>query len=172
MQRVHHDPFLLRAHGDEVLAAVERHLADARLAHHPFAHHRERFRGHRTVGREIVRAIDVNRIDLRVVGELHEVDDVRRFDADLLDVFVVDDDVASLLELIAFDQLGVRHLAFAVRAPPLLLDARLALGVELVERDGISRFGRREHLHRDVDQADFQEAFPSRSWRHTSALSA
>ena len=49
------------------------------------------------------------------------------------------DDVAPLLELVALDELGVRHLALAVRAPALLLDARLALGVELVEGDACRR---------------------------------
>ena len=45
------------------------------------------------------------------------------------------DDVAALLELVALDDLGVRDLALARRTPALLLDARLALGVELVEAD-------------------------------------
>src|SRR5204863_3234174 len=100
----------------------------------------------------------------------HEVDDVRRFDADLLDVFVVDDDVASLLELVALDQLGVRHLAFAVGTPPLLLDARLALGMELVEGNRVSRFGGRKDLYRNVDKADLEEPFPSRAWRHMNHI--
>jgi hypothetical protein len=42
VQRVHHDAALVRPDGDEVLAAVQRQLADADLALHPFAHHGER----------------------------------------------------------------------------------------------------------------------------------
>ena len=40
-QRVHHQPVVLRQHGDQVLAAVERQLADAGLALHALAHDRE-----------------------------------------------------------------------------------------------------------------------------------
>ena len=47
----------------------------------------------------------------------------------------LNDHPAALLELVALDDLGVRHLALAVRAPLLLLDPRLALAVQLVERD-------------------------------------
>src|SRR5205814_9878177 len=69
--------------------------------------------------------------------------------------------------LVAFHELAVGHLALAVRAPALLLDARLTLGVELVEGDGFGGLGRREHLHRDADQADLEVALPCRSWWHT-----
>ena len=55
-----------------------------------------------------------------------------------------DDDVAALLELVALGELGVGDLALAVRAPALLLDARLALGVKLVEGERRGRFGRRD----------------------------
>src|SRR5439155_23255081 len=102
--------------------------------------------------------------------KLHQVDDARRLDADLLQVLLGDDNVASFLELVAFDQLAVGNLALAVRAPAFLLDARLTLGVELVEGDGLSRFGRRKHLYRDVDQADLEKAFPSRSGWHMTEI--
>ena len=76
--RVHDEALLARLHGDEVLASVERELADARLALHPLAHDRERLARHRAVGREVVRPLDVDRIDRRSVGELDEIDDARR----------------------------------------------------------------------------------------------
>src|SRR6185295_18932600 len=86
--------------------------------------------------------------------------------AHFLDVLVADDDVAALLELVAFDNVGVRDFALAVRAPALLLNARLALGMELVEADRRARFGRGEHLDRDIDQADLQVTLPGRSRSH------
>jgi hypothetical protein len=132
----------------------------------PFAHHGERLRGHGAVGRQVVRAVHVDRIDLGVVGELDQVDDARGLDADLLDVLVVDDDVATLLEFVAFHELRVGNVTLAVRAPALLLDARLALAMELVEGNGRGRLGGREHLHRDVDETYFQEPFPRRSRCH------
>src|SRR4029453_17568786 len=76
------------------------------------------------------------------------------------------DDVAPLVEFVAFDDLGVGHLAIAVRAPALLLDARLTLAVQLIERDRPARFGRREHLDGDVHQADLEETFPGRTCCH------
>jgi len=51
MQRVHHNAALLRAHGDEVLAAVEGELADPDLALHAFAHDSERVARHFSVRR-------------------------------------------------------------------------------------------------------------------------
>ena len=100
------------------------------------------------------------------VGEFLEVDDASGLDAHLLDVFLLDDDVAALFELVAFDDVGVRNLALAVRAPALLLDARLTLGMELVEAERRARVGRRKHLDRDVDEADLQVTFPRRSRGH------
>jgi len=55
------------------------------------------------------------------------------------------DHVASpYLELVALDELGVRHLALAVRAPFLLLDPCLTFGVQLIERNRAARLGGRE----------------------------
>ena len=60
--------------------------------------------------------------------------------------------------------IGVRDFPLAVRAPALLLDPRLALGVELVEAQGRAGVGRREHLDRDVDEGSSSEVtLPSRS---------
>src|SRR4029079_12713620 len=116
---------------------------------------------------KIVRPLEIDRIDGRVVGELLEVDDAGRFDADLLDVLLVDDDVAPLLELVALDDVGVGDLAFAFRAPAFLLDAGLAFAVELVEAQRRAGVGRREHLDRDVDEADLEIALPGWSRSHT-----
>src|SRR5262249_39205389 len=146
---------------------VERHFADARLALHPLADDGERLARHRTVRREIVRTFEIDRVDRRVVGELLEVDDARRFDSNLLDVLLVDDHVQSLLELEAFDDVGVWHFALALRAPALLLNPRLALAVQLVETECRAGIGRREHLDRNIDEADLQVPLPRRSRRHT-----
>src|SRR5262249_41607676 len=98
--------------------------------------------------------------------ELEEIDHARRFRADLIEVLVGHDHVAPLLELVALDDLRVRHFAIAMRAPALLLDARLTLAMQLVERDRSARLGRWKHLDRDVHQADLQEPFPGRSCSH------
>src|SRR5207237_3708839 len=93
-----------------------------------------------------------------------------RFGPDLRDVLLLDDDVASFLELVALGDLGERHLALALRAPALLLDARLAFGMELVEADAGRGISRREHPHGDVHQADFHEAFPGWACCHNAYI--
>ena len=117
----------------EILAPVERHLADAGLSRHALAHHGKRLGGQRAVRRQVVRTVHVDRIDVARVGELHEIDDQGRLDTDLLNVLFADDHVPALFELVSLGQLGVRHLTLAVRTPPLLLNAGLTLGVQLVE---------------------------------------
>ncbi len=168
-QRVHHQALFARLHLHEVFAAVERHLADARLALHAFADHRERFTGDRAVRREIVRALEIDRIDRRVVGKLLEVDHARRIDAHLLDVFLVDDDVAPFFELEALDDVGVGHFTLALRTPALLLNPRLTLAVQLVEAQSGAGIGGRKHLDRDVHEADLEITLPRRSRRHVGS---
>ena len=152
--RVHHEATLAGLDFDQVLAAVKRDLADTGLPLHRFAHHRERFFGHFAVRRKIIRPLQIDRIDRRVVGERLEVDHPSRIDAHFLDVLVFHDDVASLLELVSFYDVSVRYLALALWTPALLLNARLTLGVQLVEAERGTSVGRREDLDRNVHQAD------------------
>ena len=46
-------------------------------------------------------------------------------------ILVVDDDVAVLAYLIAFDDVAVRDLVVALRAPALIGDGRLVVGAQL-----------------------------------------
>src|SRR4029079_14859527 len=96
-----------------------------------------------------------------------EVDDARRIDAHLLDVLLVDHDVAALLELEALDDVGVRHFALAVRTPALLLNARLTFAVQLVEAQCRRGIGRGKHFHRNVHQRNLEIALPLWSRCHT-----
>ena len=63
-------PFSLRLDGDQVFAAVERHLADADLAGHALADDGERVGGDLRVGREVVGPLEVDRVELVALGEL------------------------------------------------------------------------------------------------------
>ena len=101
---------------------------------------------HLTVGGQVIRTLEVDGIDRGGVSELHEIDDARRLGAHLVEVVLRHDDVAPLLELVPLDDLRVRHLAVAVRAPALLLNAGLAFAVRLVEGDRSDRLGRRNTL--------------------------
>ena len=129
----------------------------------PVAHHRIRIGGHGAVGHQVIGLVDVHRVDLVVVGELQQVDDLGRLGPDLGDVLVAHHHPAALLELVALDDLGAGDLALALRAPLLLLDAGLALVVQLIERDGRARFGGGIHLHRNGDEADLEIALPGRT---------
>src|SRR5262249_53875932 len=111
-------------------------------------------------------SLEINRVDRGIVGELFEADDSSGFNPDFLDVFLFNDNVMALLELVPLDELGVRDLALAVRAPPLLLNTRLAFGVQLVEAQRGAGVGGWKYLNRNVDEADLEIAFPSWSCRH------
>src|SRR5262249_25013009 len=54
--------------------------------------------------------------------------------------------------------------------PLPLLDARLTLGMQLVEADGRRRIRRREHANRNVDEADLQIAFPGWACGHGTSV--
>src|SRR5262249_28648879 len=71
--------------------------------------------------------------------------------------------------LVAFDDLGLLHFPRALGTPALLLDARPALAVQLIERERGSRLSRGEHLDRDIDETDLEKAAPGCSCRHSFA---
>jgi hypothetical protein len=102
----------------------------------------------------VIRAIDIHRVDGGLVRELGQVNDPRSFDADLLKIFVGDNDIPSPLELVAFDDLSIFDLSVARRAPPLLANARLAFAVELVEADGCRVLRCGTYFDRNTDEAD------------------
>ena len=140
------------------------------LPHHALAHDGERLGGDRAVGREVVRALDVHGIDHLRVGELDDVDDARRLGPDLREVLFVEDHVLALFELVALHEIGVGDLHLAGRTPPLLLNARAAFPMELVEADGRRRVRGWEHTDGDVDQTDLEVTLPGRTRCHVRSL--
>ena len=75
-----------------------------------------------------------------------------------------DDHVAVGADLVALDEVLVRHLLARGRAHALLLDALARLSVDLVEAHRLPR-DRAEQLDRDVHQAEADRSTPNRS-RH------
>ena len=169
-KRVHHEAVLARLDRDQVLAPIERDLADRGLARHPLAHDGERFGGDGAVRREVVRPFHVHGIDQLRVGELHDVDHARRLRADLGDVVLVQNDVFALLELVALDEIGVGDLHLARRTPALLLNARPAFAVKLIETDGGRRVRGWEDTDGDIDQTDLEVALPGRARCHKDSF--
>ena len=85
--------------------------------------------------REVVRAVEVDRIDLVERDEARDLDRARVVgELDRLEVGVLDDDELALRDLPALDDLVRPDLAIVRRAPALLPDRRPALAVELPER--------------------------------------
>ena len=116
---------------------------------------------------EVVRAVEVDRVDL---GRVHEARDRRSPSSRRVSMIASrsassTSDELALRDLPALDDLVTLDLALVHRAPALLLDRRHALAVQRAERDvGLARRrlrGQREP-DRDVDQAEADGAVPDR----------
>jgi hypothetical protein len=84
------------------------------------------------VGGDVVRGIEVHRVELAGVGELEDLDDLGRLELDGREVGFLDDHILVFFELVALDDVGAFHGA-ALGADHLLLEAAVAFLVELVE---------------------------------------
>src|SRR5262249_49546097 len=103
------------------------------------------------------------------LGERDELGDLHRLGGGLLERLQLlggEDHVLVLGELVPLDQMVTRHDLVVHRAPDLLLDAALALVVELVERDRRGALGRRVELDGDVPQAEGDCPRADRTCRH------
>lgn len=81
------------------------------------------------VGREVIGPIQINRVDGVTIDELLDVDGFGRRQADVLQIVLLDRDVAALLDLIAMDQGLTLDLA-GIRIVRPHLDAVHRLGIE------------------------------------------
>src|ERR1700737_2821040 len=87
-------------------------------------------------GLDVVGAVEVQTwLDVVPRNDLVDVDAVRGRERDVVQVLVVDDDVAVLADLEALEDLAVLNLVVALRAPTLVADRRSMLGTQLSERD-------------------------------------
>jgi hypothetical protein len=108
---------------------------------------------------QIVRLVEVDRIDLREVDELEDLDRLRRLGTDPREVLVGDHDVLALLVLVAAHDLVVGNLLVIERAAADVLDAPLVLLMEKVEAH-VVRADRGLELDGDRDQAEVDRAVP------------
>ena len=117
---------------------------------------------------QVPAVLEVQRVH---AGERHELGDLHRLGGGLLERLQLlggEEHVLVTRELVALDQVVAGHDLVVHRAPELLLDAALALVVELVERDLRRALGRRVELHRDVHQAEGDGPRADRASRHDS----
>src|SRR6266540_795712 len=115
-------------------------------------------------GDHVVGPLEVERIDLLQVDELHDVDGPAGLYGNRGEVLVLEHDVLVLLVLVSLhDVLEGNFLAIG-GAHPLVLDAPVVLVVELVEAKRLL-LRRWEQADRDGDQAEGDRSFPHGS-RH------
>ena len=151
---LHDQTFTDGADDDEVALAASRVLCQR-----PTPRLLQRLRQQRVgavaalVRREIVRLLEVDRIDGRRRQELADLDGLRRLLFHRLQLFLVEEDVLPLGELVALRRLLARAGALVLRAEELLLDAVSAILVQHVEADLLAGLGGREEFHRDRNEA-------------------
>src|SRR5439155_11477220 len=111
--------------------------------------------------REVIRAVEVDGIDVGELDEAEDLDRLRALERDRLEIGLLDEHELALRDLPALDELVRLDLAFVERAPPLLLDRRAALAVQRPEGH-VAPLGRESEPDRDVDQAEADGAVPDR----------
>jgi hypothetical protein len=113
------------------------------------------------LGFEVVRRVEVHRVDLVELDELHDLHRLRGLGAHGFEVVVGDHHVVAFLVLVAAHEIGVLHLLVADAAVPLVEDAALIFFVQEVEAQVVAADGR-EQLHRDRDESEVDRAGPNR----------
>ena len=153
-----------RAHRDELLLGADDDGRDrdaARVAHgleqQPVG------LGAARPGREVVRVVVVDRVDVVERDEVLDLDRLRLLGIERLELARLDQHVAIGRELIALDDVLVGHLVARRRIDALLLDAHAGLAVELMKAHGLARHGGVE-LDGDGHQPEGDGACPDRPW--------
>ena len=160
-ERRHHEASLLGADRRGVLLVAHHEPADR---HFPAGLHRSR-QQHvglgRTVGGEVVGGVEVHRVDVDEVDELLEVDRLGGHRHERLELVRVDDDVATLGDLVALHDVVVADLFTGLGVDLSVADAGHVAFVELVERHALSAH-RMEQLDGDRHQPERDRATPHR----------
>ena len=111
---------------------------------------------------EVVRLLEVDRVDLVLVDELEHLDLVAGAQGHVLEVLVGEDDDLAVGQLEALGDVAVLDLFAVDRADPLVLDAAAVGGVHLVEAD-VLVLGGGVQLHGDADESEGHGSAPDRS---------
>ena len=115
-----------------------------------------------SAGREVVRAVEVDRIDVLETDEAENRDRLRPRERDGFEVGLLDEHVLALRELPALDELVGLDVALVNGAPALLLDRRAALAMERAEGH-VLPLGRESEANGDVDEAEADGSVPDRA---------
>src|SRR5439155_3723968 len=118
------------------------------------------------LGYHVVGLLEVQRIDLLEVDELHDVDGPTGLHGNRGEVPVLQHDVLVLLVLVALHDVLEGNFLATGGARSLVLDAPVVLVVELIEAKRLL-LRRREQADRDRDQAEGDRPFPHGPWPDT-----
>src|SRR5256886_10006667 len=152
----------LRPDQAEVLLAPEHELADRRHARLLHRAQEQDVRPPRRIGRcgrEAIRAVEVDGVDVLELHETEDLDRLRALERDRLEVGLLDEHELALRDLPALDELVGLDVALVERAPTLLLDRRAALAVQGAEGD-VGPLGRQSEPDGDVDESEADGAVP------------
>ena len=155
-----HQHVVAGADGGEMLLVAEAHFGDG----HPgvLAHGLQQQAvglGAHGVGHQVVRALEVDGVDLGEVHEGGDLDGVSGRDRHRVDLGGGQDHVVVLLDLVAAHDVGQVHLLSALGAEPSVGDAAVVRVVELMEAHALL-FGGQEGTHRHGHQPERDGPFP------------
>ena len=144
-QRHAEQAFAAGFESDDVLARGEGHLAerDHALLADRFADHREGLLADFAVRHHIVRAVEIELVDLFPRDEFVDLDHPLAFDGDRFQLLGSQFEVFALADLVALDDVGGFHLLAALGVDLAVFDAVAGILVELMEADLLALGGRR-----------------------------
>jgi hypothetical protein len=163
-QRRQQQPAAMRLDGDRMLAAREHDTAEPDLALllQGAGDDLIGLRRDLAVGRHVIGLLEIDAVDLLGIDEGLEIDGLRRFNLDRIEVLVIEQDILALVDLIALDDVGAIDLLAGLlvdhsHAQPVM--RRLA---ELVEPDAAGLRRGRGERHGTGDEGQAQVPAPDR----------
>src|SRR6185436_5927610 len=155
-----HQRFADHFYSSEVLGLPNDDLADSDGAGFPNRLAQQRVRLLTTLrGNQVVRCLEVARIDLVLLHEIEYVDGLRLLEGSRLEIFVGEHDEFAFLVFVALHYLVPGNGLTVGGANALILHRRQICFVQQPETDMI-RAHRRLQLYRNVDEAKGQRALP------------
>src|ERR1700722_1243197 len=161
--RVKREAAFERANDDNIFATEHRHFGNSGISGLPHRIEQQIIGSHATLIRlGVIRAFEVDRINLLALYKTQDFHRSRRLGFDLFELLFREQEILTLLVLVAFNYLRAIHELFARGTIGRLLDAAAARRVNLIEADS---FGprRRFERNRNRDKSESKETLPRSS---------
>jgi hypothetical protein len=117
-------------------------------------------------GHQVVRLFEQHRLDRAGVGEVDDVDRLRRLDVGPLEVLLLDHDVLAVGVLVALDDVVPLDDLLGAAVKPLIAHRAHVAAIEQVEVDVVARLGGVQ-TDGDLHQAEADRTFPNCAGGHT-----